>query len=371
MKRRFAALLTSLTALSALTGCSAIGDKNTSMSVIYGATAALSLLLLICYCFAAKKKDPWFLLLFSSVFVVNLGYLALAISRSLDEALLANRLAYLGSVMLPLSMWMIIRNVTRARHRKWLSGVMVGISILVFLVAASPGYLDIYYKEVSFEKVNGVTVLSKVYGPWHGLYLVYLLGYFVAMVSTIVQAALQNRIEYTSYAFILATAVFVNIGVWLIEQLVRIDFEILSISYIISESFLLGLHLLMQEQERQRENTEPPMPAVQAAAHEPQNAAAAEEPERVLPDPDAGEEHAEQLALFVRGIPELTPTEHTIFELYTEGCSTKEIMARLNIKENTLKFHNKNIYGKLGVSSRKQLMELFRRAGISLKKPEE
>ena len=33
-------------------------------------------------------------------------------------------------------------------------------------------------------------------------------------------------------------------------------------------------------------------------------------------------------------------------------------MASLNIKENTLKFHNKNIYGKLGVTSRKQLIEL-------------
>jgi DNA-binding CsgD family transcriptional regulator len=35
-------------------------------------------------------------------------------------------------------------------------------------------------------------------------------------------------------------------------------------------------------------------------------------------------------------------------------------MAILNIKENTLKFHNKNIYGKLGVSSRKQLLEIHK-----------
>jgi DNA-binding CsgD family transcriptional regulator len=34
-------------------------------------------------------------------------------------------------------------------------------------------------------------------------------------------------------------------------------------------------------------------------------------------------------------------------------------MEQLNIKENTLKFHNKNIYGKLGVSSRKQLIATY------------
>ena len=31
-----------------------------------------------------------------------------------------------------------------------------------------------------------------------------------------------------------------------------------------------------------------------------------------------------------------------------------------SITENTVKFHNKNIYSKLGVSSRKQLLEISR-----------
>ncbi len=35
-------------------------------------------------------------------------------------------------------------------------------------------------------------------------------------------------------------------------------------------------------------------------------------------------------------------------------------MTALNIKENTLKYHNKNLYSKLGVCSRKQLILLAR-----------
>ena len=49
-----------------------------------------------------------------------------------------------------------------------------------------------------------------------------------------------------------------------------------------------------------------------------------------------------------------------MYEAYLAGKTTKEILAELNIKENTLKFHNKNLYGKLGVTSRKQLMEVYR-----------
>ena len=62
--------------------------------------------------------------------------------------------------------------------------------------------------------------------------------------------------------------------------------------------------------------------------------------------------------MFVKGLKKLTPTEKSIYNFYLEGKSTKEIMAELNIKENTLKFHNKNLYSKLGVSSRKQLIEI-------------
>ena len=54
----------------------------------------------------------------------------------------------------------------------------------------------------------------------------------------------------------------------------------------------------------------------------------------------------------------LSGTEKEIYECYLKRLTTKEILLKLEIKENTLKYHNKNIYGKLGVSSRKQLKEI-------------
>ena len=59
---------------------------------------------------------------------------------------------------------------------------------------------------------------------------------------------------------------------------------------------------------------------------------------------------------FLKGIHQLTPTERKVFDLYLDGKNAKEILTILSITENTLKFHNKNIYNKLGVSSRKQLL---------------
>ena len=59
---------------------------------------------------------------------------------------------------------------------------------------------------------------------------------------------------------------------------------------------------------------------------------------------------------FVLGIKTLTKTERKIFEMYLDGKTAKEIIEITGTKESTLKFHNSNIYEKLGVSSRKQML---------------
>ena len=61
----------------------------------------------------------------------------------------------------------------------------------------------------------------------------------------------------------------------------------------------------------------------------------------------------------------LTPTERMIFDLYIAHTATKDVLAAMNIKENTLKYHNKNLYSKLGVSSRKEIWELYRQLSRS------
>ena len=49
---------------------------------------------------------------------------------------------------------------------------------------------------------------------------------------------------------------------------------------------------------------------------------------------------------------ELTETEEKILHLYKEGIAAKEICDLCCFSYNTLKFHNKNIYKKLGVNNR-------------------
>lgn len=64
----------------------------------------------------------------------------------------------------------------------------------------------------------------------------------------------------------------------------------------------------------------------------------------------------EDYEFFICNLSTLTPTEYKIYELYLDGKDAKEIIKIMGFTENTLKYHNKNIYSKLGISSRKQLL---------------
>lgn len=64
----------------------------------------------------------------------------------------------------------------------------------------------------------------------------------------------------------------------------------------------------------------------------------------------------EEYEFFLCNLGTLTATEYKVYELYLSGKNAKQIAELLGISENTLKYHNKNIYSKLGISSRKQML---------------
>ena len=321
-----------------LSGCGASGNKSARISMVYAAAALLSLLILLGYRFLVKRRAPLFFMLFASVTVVNTGYWMLSVSRTLEQALWANRLSYLGSVFLPLWMLLIILDTLGIRCSKRRKIPLFLLGAGVFFIAASPGFLSIYYREVSLSIVNGTTVLEKVYGPLHPLYGLYLLAYFSIMVAFVLRAAVRKKAACTGHVVILSIAVFVNLCVWFLEQLFQLNFEFLSISYIISELFLLGLHLLLTEQ-----RIEPPQTLAETPSEKPAK--------------------DDRSSRFLMGLTSLTPTERAVYEAHITRMTTKEILVSLNIKENTLKFHNKNLYHKLGVSSRKELQEIYAQLG--------
>jgi len=304
--------------------------------IIYGVIAVISLLLIVGYCSLIKDRDIWFVLMFISVFIINAGYLTMSLSDTIAEALLANRISYLGSVFLPLCMFMIIMNVCKVNYPKWITCLLFVISIAVFVIAASAGYTDWYYSDASIVFYDGAARLVKEYGPLHIVYHVYLFVYFAGMATIIIVSVMNKKVFPIKHAILLLCAVFGNILIWLIEQGIDLEFEFLSISYIITEIFLLSLYCILQDYGI------------------------------VVGDDvrgDFGKEHNQEIDLEILlkqnpQLTELTGRELEVLKLLLEDkLKRKEMAEELSVTEHTIKKHTAHIFSKLEVSDRKELRD--------------
>lgn len=218
------------------------------MSLAYGITAFIALCMVGVCVVAEKKRDVWLALVFVSVAICTVGYYMLSISKSLDDALNSNRIAYLGSVFLPFFMLMMILRFCGMKRGKQLIIPLVVFGIVMLGITTSPGILPIYYSTVDIAFVDGGTKLIREYGPFHALYYVYLIGYMLSMIAVAFYAIAKRKIKSRLHTVLLLCAVFCNITIWLVEQFLPRGFEWLSVSYILTECLILAIYRSMQRQ---------------------------------------------------------------------------------------------------------------------------
>ena len=327
-----AVLLWCLQPVWAAEGKAAAADNETSViPVIYGIVCFASFILAICCCLMRKRYIK-LILLSVFVFLCNMGYFAMSVSKTLPGALMSNRLSYLGSVFLILFMLLIILDVCRVKPPKAVVVILAVISAAVFIIAASGGIIDIYYREVDLVMIDGTAKLVKVYGPLHSVYYAYVFLYFLAMIGVILLSVLKKNSEVGKYAAFFAAAVLGNIGIWFSEQFLSEHFEFLSISYVVTEMLILFMHSIMSDNDDK------------AVVVNAESSGSVETYGNCEDSPL---------------MKHLTAREREVAMLLLEDRKRREIAQELGITEHTVKKHTANIFSKLEVNSRKGLIGKF------------
>jgi len=319
------------------------------MTIAYGVIFALSLLLPVGYYLVVRKtqNEPWLFVLYLSVCVVNLGYLLLSLSKTVEFALAANKIAYFGQVFVPLCMFMIVSGLCGFTYKKWVKYVLIAAAMLMFGLVLTTGHLDWYYKSVELTYADGAAKLIKEYGFLHPVNLIYVLGYFVAMLVVISISLKKNNGKSQKIAGLMLAVVFGNIGMWLVEKLVTWNFEFLSASYLMSEFVFFFVYWMLQDYVHK--NEVPPPVIVEEKA-----------PIIIVDNMT----RAEKIKTILDSLPEdtvLSTRQMDILERILDYKSRKEIAAELHLSENTVKTHTGMLYKALGVSGRDEIYAMFQK----------
>lgn len=315
------------------------------MVITYAIMALIAVVLLIGYTALVRKKEPWLLLLYVSVTIVNIGYFLLSVSKTVEFAIIANDISYFGSVFLSMSMLLTIIRLCGFEIKKKLVITLSVIGFAMFAIVATSGILPWYYREVSLVFIDGAAKLKKVYGVLHPTYLLYLISYFSAMVACIIQSIRKKMIASQRHAVLLTAIVLGNIAVWFVEKFIPWDFEFLSVSYLFSEIILLGLYWMMQDYIRV--DLVPPSEQ-KAPLSTPVDIATIPLEEKIL-----------KIISFLEPGEMLATREREILELILQNKKRKEIADELCLSENTIKTYTRTLYGKVGVSSLEELYALL------------
>lgn len=315
------------------------------MILAYCIMFAVSILLAFGYFVIVQKKDKWFIVLYTSVCLVNLGYLLLSISSNINFALFANKLAYLGQIFVITSMLMIIIKLCGITYNKKLPIIVLVIGSLMFLLICTTGYLPWYYKDAYIVNIDGYNVLYKEYGPLHFVYLIYILLYFSLMISICIYSIKKKQTGSQKEAILMLIVVFGNIAMWIVEKCIKWEFELLAISYLMSELILLGLNWMMQDFVHVNTIEKRKVNGYSQANYILMSLPLEEKLERVFNALPKGEI--------------LAPREKEILEAILENKRRKDIAEELHLSENTIKTYIRSLYSKLNVSSREELFRLI------------
>lgn len=179
-----------------------------------------------------RRSVTQHIMLFVAV-VANGGYCALLHASNLQEAILAQKIIYIGGCFLPMLYFITVCEICHVNIKR---GILCGLYVVQGIVYGSVctiGWRDCYYKQVQFHIQNGMPYLTKEYGPLHMLYVITMYLYFALALVTVVRAVYKRMSISTKNVVIMLLSFFLAIACYVSERVLGLKFEIMPMAYIL------------------------------------------------------------------------------------------------------------------------------------------
>lgn len=187
-----------------------------------------------------KKIDTLFVLLEIAVTINCLGRYMLSVSQTLDTAIWANRLLYVGGCFTPPLLVIVLFKLCNIKLPRVAVAIMTLYSTVVMCLVMTIGYNGLYYKSVSLIVTDGYSSLDKVYGPLHILYPMMLVLYGVFLVVFLICALrMRNKLSYRIAigACVMGFAIMMS---YIVEKLLDSNASVISIAYLVAMLFTIS-----------------------------------------------------------------------------------------------------------------------------------
>ncbi|MDO4796806.1 MAG: HD domain-containing protein [Coriobacteriales bacterium] len=212
------------------------------MLIYYTLMFVMSGLLMLAYlAIWHKHLDMHITLIFVLVPTSNLGYLLVAKAQTLEAALVATKMSYIGGCYLLPILMLAVFGLCDIQVRRAVRMVPLCLSTVLFLAILTIGWSPVYYQSVLLEHADGVSFLVKQYGPWHTAFIVVMISYICATFAALIYSYLhKNQVSRKNLALLMLTEVVASICFFAGRRALP-SVEFLPISY----NFALAVYLVI------------------------------------------------------------------------------------------------------------------------------
>ncbi|MCR4704060.1 MAG: HD domain-containing protein [Saccharofermentans sp.] len=216
------------------------------MTAYYEILFGLSVLLTLIYLAIWHKHfDVHISLIFTIIPIVNLGYAIMAHSRTLEAALVATKITYLGGCFLTLFITQSILSLCHINIRRWQSALMTVVCLGIFASVLSVGNAPYFYKTVDFEIDRGMGRLIKTYGFAHTLTYVVITVFVVISVSAMVYSLIRKKDVSNKTILLLILPVTVSFMSYFAGKALPEGLDAMPFSYVFAQViYLIIVHRL-------------------------------------------------------------------------------------------------------------------------------
>ncbi|MBQ4536549.1 MAG: response regulator [Lachnospiraceae bacterium] len=210
----------------------------------YAIAALLTLLSLIVVLvnFENRKSNYYFMLLLILQALSNGGYWAIALSTTVEEAILANKICYLGGCFIPIALLFFACDICHFKMPGWAGKLMYGYSFFVYALVLTSGYNKLYYEETYLLRYGNATVLRHAYGKFHACFHVILCGYFLVEVSILLYCLVKKPAVSRKNLYALLSIGLTSVLFFIIGQFVNPVIEVMPFLYVIDSWIFLYMH---------------------------------------------------------------------------------------------------------------------------------
>lgn len=159
-------------------------------------------------------------LVFVLIALSNFGYFALSLSKCIEEAILAQKITYIGGVFLPYLIYLNIEDILGILRKR--VEVLLGLFCTIYYsLICTIGYYTLYYKEVDIKITTFGTELVRIYGKLYGIKFVFLFTVLLCCISLLSKSSKDKRrvsrysINFIMFMLIVTSLLFIVGGIGL------------------------------------------------------------------------------------------------------------------------------------------------------------